>query len=240
MVMVVLLALWCTAAFALDVPPAAPRPNGASSLGTEQPDVPLVDHLGRLLTELPKMAAFNQRCQTAMRRVLATASSAAQPRAAGDATSSTEDDPKGQSLREGDEMPGAESLNQSAMPTEPQCNDLESCSGAASGEGSEREAASEGENILIYPEPLSNVTVALRPHSDDVRVVFLILASREGAAPTISRLLRALYHPSALYLIHLDLKAPSSLIEAVEVLSHAWHGWSSNSLAATSHHQHPR
>ena len=59
----------------------------------------------------------------------------------------------------------------------------------------------------LYPDPLTGVTVEPRSTPDDVRIVYVVLASRDSAEATVSRLVRALYHPTHLFLVHFDLKA---------------------------------
>ena len=69
--------------------------------------------------------------------------------------------------------------------------------------------------LQLYPDPMHGVSVAARTDPEDVRLVFFILASRHGAPATVSRLVRALYHPSHLFLIHVDLKANASTHETL-------------------------
>ena len=65
--------------------------------------------------------------------------------------------------------------------------------------------------LSVYPDPLQGVSVSARAHPDDVRLVFFILSSRPSAPLTVPRLIHALYDPSHLFLIHVDLKANQSI-----------------------------
>jgi hypothetical protein len=76
-------------------------------------------------------------------------------------------------------------------------------------------AAATPPRLQLYPDPLAGVTVAPRPRPDAVRLVYFILASRPSAPATVSRLVRALYHPSHLFLVHVDLKANASTHDAL-------------------------
>jgi len=69
--------------------------------------------------------------------------------------------------------------------------------------------------LQLYPDPMHGVSVAARTDPEDVRLVFYILASRHGAPATVPRLVRALYHPSHLFLVHVDLKANASTHETL-------------------------
>ena len=68
--------------------------------------------------------------------------------------------------------------------------------------------------LSVYPDQLQGVTVAPRASPGDVRLVYFVLASRPDAVTMVSRLVRALYHPSHLFLVHVDLKANTSLHDA--------------------------
>ena len=57
--------------------------------------------------------------------------------------------------------------------------------------------------------------MAARTRADDVRIVYFMLASRQSAPAMLSRAVRALYHPSHLFLFHVDLKANASTHEAL-------------------------
>ena len=67
----------------------------------------------------------------------------------------------------------------------------------------------------LYPDPLTDVSVEPRAAPDDVRVVYVILAARESAPLSVSRLVRALYHPTHLFLVHVDLKTNATAHEAL-------------------------
>lgn len=81
------------------------------------------------------------------------------------------------------------------------------------------ESAAAPARPAIYPDPMHNVSVEPRAHEDDVRLAYFVLASRDSAALTVSRTLRALYHPSHLFLIHVDLKANASTFD--DLVAHA-------------------
>ena len=70
-------------------------------------------------------------------------------------------------------------------------------------------------HLSLYPDPLQGVSIAPRPRADDVRLVFFVLASRPSAPALVSRLVRALYSPVHLFLVHVDLKANASVHEAL-------------------------
>ena len=65
--------------------------------------------------------------------------------------------------------------------------------------------------LSLFPDPLHNVSVAARAHADDVRLAFFVLASRPSAILTVPRLVHALYDPSHLFLVHVDLKSNQSV-----------------------------
>ena len=70
--------------------------------------------------------------------------------------------------------------------------------------------------LTLYPDPMTGVSVEPRSSPGDVRVVYVVLASRASAASVVSRLVRALYHPSHLFLVHTDLKTNSSTHERLQ------------------------
>ena len=65
--------------------------------------------------------------------------------------------------------------------------------------------------ISLYPDPLYHVTVAPRAHTEDPRIVYFIMAARENAFGVVRRLITAFYHPSQLFLVHVDLKANATM-----------------------------
>ena len=73
----------------------------------------------------------------------------------------------------------------------------------------------------LYPDPLNDVSVSARAHPDDVRLAFVILASRPSAPVTVPRLVHALYDPAHLFLIHVDLKANQTIHDELSELSAA-------------------
>lgn len=75
--------------------------------------------------------------------------------------------------------------------------------------------------LTLYPDPMTGVSVEPRNSPDDVRIVYVVLASRPWAASVVSRLVRALYHPSHLFLIHADLKANASMHERLQAFAAA-------------------
>ena len=66
---------------------------------------------------------------------------------------------------------------------------------------------------MLYPDPMTGVSVSPRARADDVRLVFYVLASRPSAPAVFSRIVRALYSPSHLFLVHVDLKANETMHE---------------------------
>lgn len=75
-------------------------------------------------------------------------------------------------------------------------------------------------SLSVYPDPLEGVSVDARPHgSTDVRLVYFIMASRVSAPQTIARLLRALRHPTHLFLIHIDLKMSDAVVNQLRRLA---------------------
>ena len=122
--------------------------NGQMDVLTNDGQVPLLSNDGIPVSELPQLAALNERCRLAVWRA----------------------------------------INQS--------NDMPS-------------------QLQVYPDPLDDVSVAPRIHTDDVRIVYFFLASRHSAPTMISRAVRALYHDTHLFLIHVDLKANASVHEAL-------------------------
>ena len=73
--------------------------------------------------------------------------------------------------------------------------------------------------LAVYPDPMQGMHVEARPHEAAVRLVYFILASRPSAPATVSRLIRALYHSSHLFLIHVDLKTNASAHAALAALA---------------------
>ena len=73
--------------------------------------------------------------------------------------------------------------------------------------------------LSLFPDPMHDVSVAARAHSDDVRIVFFILASRPSAPMTVPRLIHALYDPSHLFLVHVDLKSNQSIHDELSTQS---------------------
>ena len=59
----------------------------------------------------------------------------------------------------------------------------------------------------LYADPLDGVQLGERDKVTDPRIVYYIGATRASAAIMVSRLILALYHPSHLFLVHVDLKA---------------------------------
>ena len=71
----------------------------------------------------------------------------------------------------------------------------------------------------VYVDVLEGVRVAPLNGTDDVRIVYLIgVGSRPTAHLVVSRLLYALYSPTHLFLIHLDVKAAAAAADACYAL----------------------
>ena len=58
-----------------------------------------------------------------------------------------------------------------------------------------------------------------RARTSDPRILYFIGASRTTAAIMVSRLMLALYHPSHLFLVHVDLKADEKVIRDLQQLT---------------------
>jgi len=71
----------------------------------------------------------------------------------------------------------------------------------------------------LYADPLNDVRVAERASDQDPRIVYFISASRSISAIMVSRLLLALYHPSHLFLIHIDLKTDAAAYDQLIALT---------------------
>ncbi|KAL1496660.1 hypothetical protein AB1Y20_014260 [Prymnesium parvum] len=75
--------------------------------------------------------------------------------------------------------------------------------------------------LTLFPEPLSGVSVAPRRREGEVRLVYVVIASRGASGGAVARLLRALYDAAHLFLIHVDLKAPAATLERLQGLAAA-------------------
>lgn len=73
-----------------------------------------------------------------------------------------------------------------------------------------KEGDTEYKKLTFYPDALAGVSVEPRALPDDPRLVYFVLTSRPSAAAVVERLLRSLYHPSHLFLLHADLKMNAS------------------------------
>lgn len=73
--------------------------------------------------------------------------------------------------------------------------------------------------LAVYPDSLAGVAIEPRSHASDVRIVYFILASRPSAPTMVTRLIHALYHPSHLFLVHVDLKANTSILTQLQSLA---------------------
>ena len=80
------------------------------------------------------------------------------------------------------------------------------------------ESGKERPPLSLFPDPLHQVSVGARAHPDDVRIVFFVLASRPGATQTVPRLVHALYDPSHLFIVHVDLKANQSIHDELSLI----------------------
>lgn len=92
----------------------------------------------------------------------------------------------------------------------------------------------------LFADSLDDVRIAERASASEPRIVYFIMASRGDGAIIVSRLILALYHPSHIFLIHVDLKAETELFEKLSKLSSShsnihlmetrrqvqWGGWS--------------
>ena len=76
-------------------------------------------------------------------------------------------------------------------------------------------AQGRSDQITLFPDQLHGVSVAPRAQPEDPRFVYFTMASREIAVETVPRLVRAFYHPSHLFLTHVDLKANASMHDAL-------------------------
>ena len=71
----------------------------------------------------------------------------------------------------------------------------------------------------LLTEPLDGVRVGSKARSSDPRIFYFIGASRPSAAIMVSRLLLALYHPSHLFIVHVDLKAEAAVTSELAKLT---------------------
>ena len=75
----------------------------------------------------------------------------------------------------------------------------------------------------LYVDDLDGVRVAPLNSTDDVRIVYLIgVGTRAAAHVVVSRLLYALFSPTHLFLIHLDVKAGAEVAEACYALERTY------------------
>ena len=76
---------------------------------------------------------------------------------------------------------------------------------------------------LLWPQlltdPLEGVRVGHKARENDPRILYFIGASRPSAAIMVSRLLLALYHPSHLFIVHVDLKAAEQVSSELDRLT---------------------
>ena len=68
-------------------------------------------------------------------------------------------------------------------------------------------------------DPLDGVHLGQRVRSSDPRILYFVGASRPTAAIMVSRLLLALYHPSHLFMVHVDLKANDKVMRDLQQLT---------------------
>ncbi|KAJ1616834.1 hypothetical protein T492DRAFT_523129 [Pavlovales sp. CCMP2436] len=67
----------------------------------------------------------------------------------------------------------------------------------------------------VYADRLDEVQIGNRDRPDDPRVVYFVMLSRQSSHLTVSRLVHALYHPSHLFLLHLDVKLNAIAADAI-------------------------
>ena len=86
-----------------------------------------------------------------------------------------------------------------------------------------RESVWREERNLTWPhlltDPLDGVRVGTKAQANDPRIFYHIGASRPTAAIMVSRLLLALYHPSHLFIVHVDLKADAAVTSELSKLT---------------------
>ena len=71
----------------------------------------------------------------------------------------------------------------------------------------------------LYADPFDGVRVGSKARESDPRIFYFIGASRPTAAIMVSRLLLALYHPSHLFVVHVDLKADDKVLHDLQQLT---------------------
>lgn len=71
----------------------------------------------------------------------------------------------------------------------------------------------------LYADPFEHVRLGSKARESDPRIFYFIGASRPTAAIMVSRLLLALYHPSHLFVVHVDLKADDKVLRDLQELT---------------------